>query len=370
MGYIKYFIFNYGLLAFVATIAVVLIIIGVKSRQNAIKHIVYNSAAILIALSIYEIYLLATVEKRAFSYYEGTFTNTPEYWNGDGVRWFGPADSSFQIESKKIFDFNKEIYDVKYTIKDGIRLTPGSCDTSMQYAIFLGCSFTYGEGVNDSETLPYFFNELSGYRYHTQNYGFHGYGPHHALFITENEIIPALKGVDRGSIVIYSLIEDHFGRAAGYKNWDKYGPKYSIDGDSLVFDGKFHEKRGFVVESLWKIWEGTQLFKRHFSKKTIKSGDIERVLLMIKRIKADFERFGFRFVLLINDSTEDSKFSADFYSELSSLKIDYLSTSVILPGVDNHNPLYFLQNDGHPTAKYNREVAHFLVKELLDIDRN
>ena len=47
--------------------------------------------------------------------------------------------------------------------------------------IFFGDSMCFGEGLNDNETIPYYF-EKSNIDYRSINYGFMGHGPSHMLY--------------------------------------------------------------------------------------------------------------------------------------------------------------------------------------------
>jgi hypothetical protein len=50
-----------------------------------------------------------------------------------------------------------------------------------------GCSFTFREGVEDREAMPYLVGELS--KYIVYNFGFHGYGAHQMLSALEYGIV-------------------------------------------------------------------------------------------------------------------------------------------------------------------------------------
>ena len=74
------------------------------------------------------------------------------------------------------------VYDVVYTIgPDGFRRSAASGDAPI--SVF-GGSFTFGEGLADNETLPYFLSDLTGKE--VKNYGIHGYGLHQALYLLQN----------------------------------------------------------------------------------------------------------------------------------------------------------------------------------------
>jgi len=48
-----------------------------------------------------------------------------------------------------------------------------------------GGSWVFGEGLNDNETLPYYLQQIFP-DYKVTNFGFHGWGPHNALYLLEN----------------------------------------------------------------------------------------------------------------------------------------------------------------------------------------
>lgn len=68
---------------------------------------------------------------------------------------------------------------------------------------FYGCSFTYGYGVNDTETYPYFVGELSGKK--VRNAGCNGYGLTQAYLKMqedfENGIVPAVTVISYASFL-------------------------------------------------------------------------------------------------------------------------------------------------------------------------
>ena len=85
----------------------------------------------------------------------------------------------------KLTNDNEVIYDVTYTIgADGFRVTPFYSAQTTQKVNFFGCSFLFGEGLNDDQTLPYFFARLNASL--VKNYGSHGWSPSQALAILES----------------------------------------------------------------------------------------------------------------------------------------------------------------------------------------
>ena len=68
------------------------------------------------------------------------------------------------------------IYRITFrTDSNHLRVTPDPNPAANQYALFFGCSMTFGEGVESTETLPYYFGKTDS-AYHAYNLAFSGYG--------------------------------------------------------------------------------------------------------------------------------------------------------------------------------------------------
>lgn len=103
---------------------------------------------------------------------------------------------------------DETIWDVRYTTdKYGRRTTthPESPAPS-QYAIFFGCSFLFGEGANDSETIPSQFAAAAP-QYRAYNYGVPGYGTQHMLAKLESGTIRD-EITEQDGVVFYLYLED------------------------------------------------------------------------------------------------------------------------------------------------------------------
>lgn len=141
------------------------------------------------------------------------------------------------------------VYDVTYTIDEEYRrLTPARPGARRVIAVF-GCSFTFGEGVEDAEAFPYVLAELLPDR-RVINCGFPGHGPGHMLEQLENEGVWGSferEGPEKID-VIYVFIPGHVRRAIGSMrvstSWGKNFPYYDVDGaGKLVRRGTFRTGR-------------------------------------------------------------------------------------------------------------------------------
>ena len=105
------------------------------------------------------------------------------------------------------------VYDVHYSMPNGQRIAPDSLKQNGPTVMFFGDSFTFGDGVNDEDTLPNAFSIVSGMR--VLNFGLYGYGPHHMLRLLELDV-PKKITSSFPHLMVYTAIKDHIRRAAGH----------------------------------------------------------------------------------------------------------------------------------------------------------
>ena len=119
---------------------------------------------------------------------------------------------------------DETIYDATYTIdSDHSRLTPiGSKSSKPGIAVnFFGGSFMFGEGLNDDQTIPYFFTRFVPGAM-VKNYGFHGHGVHNSLkLLDDGKVTPA-------QIHIVLTGAYHAPRASCGKDYTMNHPSYRV----------------------------------------------------------------------------------------------------------------------------------------------
>ncbi|WP_460907613.1 hypothetical protein [Spirosoma areae] len=110
-----------------------------------------------------------------------------------------------------------------------------------KYALFLGCSFTYGEAVSDSGTLPYFFGKQSGYR--PYNYGVSGHSPSHMLGLLQTNNLRK-EVTEKNGIAFYTYIDDHIARVLPTTRWINNSDGYLpwVNPVSLAVEGSYAQK--------------------------------------------------------------------------------------------------------------------------------
>lgn len=100
------------------------------------------------------------------------------------------------------------------TTSTGKRLTPPSYETIERNIVFIGCSYTYGTGVNNDQPVPFYLQTLIK-NSKAHNLAISEYGPNEDLESVLN--IKKLLANDlplKNPIGIYVYFDDHINRSS------------------------------------------------------------------------------------------------------------------------------------------------------------
>lgn len=180
---------------------------------------------------------------------EGSYSKT-----ADPLLGYAPAPQAAAMRSTRTLK-DTLIYDVTYTSKaDGWRVTPEH-PGAQNAALFFGCSYTMGEGVNDAESYPYRVGQLLGEDWQVYNFGFSGYGPHQFLALLESGRLDELQKKYKKIHVFWMNIPGHELRSGGYSFWDPSGPRYVLENGVAVRRGNFdsYTKNGLLAATFFRL---------------------------------------------------------------------------------------------------------------------
>jgi hypothetical protein len=289
-------------------------------------------------------------------------TYTLDFFVEDSLLGYGPAHGA-RATSKKEVD-GVTAYDVVYTMDEmGRRVTPSPVIPGGPLVIFFGCSNTFGEGVQDSETLPSCFSSLVPSAT-VLNYGFCGYGPQNMLAMLENGRLDAVVR-DRDVIAIYLFIDAHVSRAVGSMvvttTWGTDLPHYVLAGENeIALRGSFRSGRSatnwfYALATRYRTFShlGYDLPPRRESHFELTARIVEQSAAQLQA-RAASSRF---YVVLHPHVLTRDEFVPHF--EGSNVRVlDYVG----LYGRKDEN--YMIANDGHPTPLAYRTIAAALVRDL------
>jgi hypothetical protein len=243
---------------------------------------------------------------------------------------------------------------------------PHSSDSGV---VFLGCSFTFGEGVDDTASLPYRVGALSNRS--TLNLGSSGFGLHHVYKIFLDKFTTA---DNKGRLFVYTIIPDHVLRASGIYEWS-FGPSFKLAGDSITYDGPLpvvnHKTAYYAsffgcfsfIKDMITNFQNTQNAKR------VAAAQYQKAYWMIRKMDQYSSMTGGHFLLLFWDNVSDARDPNRYYRQLLADKLDSLAKDGIdiirvSDIFDTKAPKYYIPKDGHPKAMAYDTVAKYLVKQM------
>ncbi len=281
---------------------------------------------------------------------------------GGGERYFVPDPvlgyrprAGVRVRARRTID-GHDAYDVRYTIDDdGLRRTPGSRRDGPA-VVFFGGSFTFGEGVEDDQTLPAAFADLAGGA-HVVNAGFHGYGPHQMLRSLETGRLDA-RVPDGVRAVVYQGIDAHVGRVAGRTTWDLAGPSYELRDGTISYVGPFRSGPWFwVARALAHFGPTRRLLARWLAHEAEAADRDLYVEIVARAASLARERWGASFTVVYWDDVGEV-----LANRLRDRGLDVLSVREALGPGERRS--FALAGDGHPTARAHRRLARRLVARV------
>lgn len=367
----------------------------IEEKWKVTKTIIANTGALLlfsgVVFSFMNIRDLTKVGQR-FTFYEGDYSKKGLWLSGAdqelGYR-YKPYPYSYRSRKKERTSIGTQLlYDVTYSIdSNGNRLTPSHAGSKTRgnAILFLGDSYTFGEGLDDNETMP-FYVQLSTNQ-PSVNAGMHGYGAHQALYILEHE--PTFRERTRGyhiKTVVYRLLLDHVNRAAGYSPWDEYGPCYEVGVYRKVeYKGSFHNcgKRSSssfaIIANSFAL--SAEPWSRYFFKKFTQNGnyystdysdkDYNRFLGLILAMNNVAQSRGARYIVIAEDLSIDPlkcenavPGASRLLRDLKSNNIETVLVSNVYSNSQCMNGSLRIAGDGHPSSYANLLLGSYFSKFL------
>jgi len=262
------------------------------------------------------------------------------------------------------------VFDVQFTTDHwGHRIVPGSATvTPTNQALFFGCSYAVGAGLNDDETLPAYFAR-SAPDFAVYNFAASGFGPQQMLVaLTETDMEPVRAGTGR-TVAIYVFLHFDVERATGTysvaQSFGRYFPYYHFGADgNLIHSGNFASGRPWRTRVYDLIAESGVSFLDALMLSASKEPTRADARLVAAIIRASADAFGARYhsdefyVLSYPNTVMIHPVVMD---EIRATGVRFLDYSQL---VDMYADGARLPIDGHPAPMANRAVASRLADDL------
>jgi hypothetical protein len=367
---------------------VIFLLSSILTSRPFIKIICFNIAAISLILGIFEAYFwhveLNKIQARQFDnkmiriHEREKIIRDKNLVVKDNILGY----SYIPDNKTKVTKYSGEAldFDVEYTIdENGLRISPPTKADTNQAILFFGCSFTFGEGVNDNETMPYVVGTLTDGEYSIYNFGASGYGAQQMLAAIDHGLVnSSIKEIPK--YAIYFAIPDHVRRLTDTDPKNYLGPHYELNKNGEIVS----------VSSIKYIWPRIKikLYKSYLYRtidqrvrSKIRSGsniklqqtEIETFAAILEKSKhlLELKYPGIEFHVLfwnIREGDYSETFSNEILKTLirRGLKTHQIASLIKPEDYSDTARGYKIPHDVHPTALSYRIIADYVVKEIIN----
>lgn len=277
-----------------------------------------------------------------------------------------PADLENFVMVRSI---DKEIYSfVATTDEFGRRYDPSLQLTPKEkFLIFHGCSFVFGTGLGDGETLSSFVNSKSE-SYTAYNYGVGAIGPNYMLALLQSKQLPKQIKQKNGTF-IYVFIDHHVTRSNGFMtelSWLRDTPYFEREEGKLVRKGSFTSGspiRTKVLRFLGEKLGLDRIFNINIPLK-ISDSHYSYTCELIKESHREFKKqFPESRFLLLYHPFSNGAMNLKLEGCLMGSGIERFTFD--RPDDPSGNPaVYEIPYDGHPTAKFNDWLSERVLEYI------
>jgi hypothetical protein len=248
-------------------------------------------------------------------------------------------------------------------------------NNSHNETVFLGCSLTFGQGLSDTQSLPYYYGAATNTS--TINMACIGYGIHQVYQLFN---LKFGQCDNHNRVFVYSFFFDHILRANGVYGWNMDGPFFDVQNDTLVNRGPLYKYKHLKGDK-WAFYASAfgafSVIKDNLHKiaygaagKNLSEMDYNRCFIMLREMAKKINNSGGRLIILnwgrytwnhrpVSDmSKTDIERNFDSLSRYGTLVFPVTS---IIDLTDKKN---FIPVDGHPSAVANHTIAHWLASHI------
>lgn len=260
-----------------------------------------------------------------------------------------------------------QIYSVDYTIDSNLLRETKSIDTGPTIAFF-GDSFTFGEGLNDADTLPQRFADLLDRKQRVLNLGYPAYGPQQFLAELQTGRFDKVIG-EQPRLFIFQTAAGHAERTACKPFWVRRWPRYELENGEVVLKGTCHDGPTQGIRVWIEHMASFRLFVEPYLQR-ITHDDVELYIrILLAATKLAKEKYGVA-TLIPYSQTLGSRYldGTGFTDDEIVQRLregGAMVVDVSLAKEEAAGAPVTIKGDGHPTALANRLKASIL-KEYIE----
>jgi hypothetical protein len=321
--------------------------------------IVFTSLAFGICL----IEAAATIWEPKQSY----FLSPDPLYESRPVTGWGPGHAGQFHAEKKDPKTGATIFSANYTIDSNLLRQTLSCESGPTI-VFFGCSFTFGEGLNDADTLPQAFADSIDRKVRVLNLGVGGYGPQQFLSELQSGIFDSVIG-PQPRLFVFLTSAGHAERSACKPYWVRRGPRYGIENGQPILKGACYEGRGLWLRE-WLQDSAAYRWLIEPYRRRLSHDDVE-LYLQITRAAINLAKAKYGvpvIVLYLGNEGENTLLQGTGFATDAMLRRLRDAGAIVLDASlskeSDAGMALSIPGDGHPTALANRLRATILKNYL------
>lgn len=269
------------------------------------------------------------------------------------------------------------VFDARYTIDaSGHRVSPSTAGgVNEACVLFFADSFTFGHGLDDSETVAYRVGRRLAGRFRVINFGTPAYGAEHMLAELERGIVQR-DATCRPTHIVYQAMPHHVLRAAGKVGFARYSPRYALGvTNALRYEGTTPRRYEFVRSGAIQVQRVDEQLRKSRLYTTLRNrepastpADVRLYLTIVQRshdlIQALYPGSEFHVLLWMHEhrATEGNLLRTGLLAVTPNVHV----VDDVLPGYRTRPSQYELDpHDGHPNARANTLLADFVVDRIV-----
>ncbi|MGC2050206.1 MAG: SGNH/GDSL hydrolase family protein [Methylovirgula sp.] len=283
----------------------------------------------------------------------------------DRVLGWGPGYPG--VYHAKIIDMNtgRTIYVAASTLDDHRLRKTISSDHGPTVA-FVGDSFTFGIGVNDAETMPQAFADLTDHKIRVLNLGFGAYSPQQFLRAMETGVFDKILGPDLRLFVLLTA-PWHSERVACKVDYVAGAPRYVLENGNPVYAGVcFDHGRPWLEGVLSRVAILRALSRRY----SFATNDDIRLYIAEIRTAAALARQRYHVPTVVLFMSAGNMWMSGFTDQEIMKELRAGGLPVIDTSLAQHtwnNAKLMIPGGWHPTPFAHRARA-MLLKQFLDVN--
>ena len=278
---LKHQVQNFRLFSLILAFALI-VDLAILAR-GAMRNLLTVLATLILGLSVAEGVASAVKPRSEVSVERGWAVRQPV------MGWGAEKAGTYHAKMTDTSD-NSIIYETDYTFDSDLLRHTVSAEAGPAI-VFFGDSFTFGDGVKNSETLPQDFADLTDGKQRVLNLALTGYSPQQFLREMETSRFDKVIGPDP-KLFIFLTAPWHAERTSCKAYWTAHAPFYAMENGRPVFKGDCNEGASLY----WREWLNNSALYRYFSepwRHRVSQKDVELYVGVLEAaIKMAKEKYG------------------------------------------------------------------------------